>query len=65
MYWQKFKIINSWQNKFETAQNLSNVCTSIPSYLKLILYPKFKIFLLSSGMISTEVYLHMQHTKMK
>ena len=44
---------------------MSNECASIPSYLKLILYPKFKIFLLHSGMISTEVYSHMQHTKMK
>ena len=44
--------------------NVSNECDSMPSYLKLIPYPNFKIFLLSSVLMSTEVYQHMQQIKM-
>ena len=36
---------------FVTTQNLAIECVSTPSYLKLIPYAKFKIFLQSSGPI--------------
>ena len=63
--WWKFKILDWLQNKFcNYIKSIKGV--SWHSFIfQINSLSKFKMFLLSSGMISTEVYSHMQHMKMK